>query len=452
MKITHLSNSFIIIESNSLKICCDPWVGSANNGGWHSFPEYDKTELIEKVRDADYVYISHLHDDHFDAKFLIESGLIKSKFLIKKFSFKTLSKKLKLIGVSQIIELESFEIFNIKNIKLSILPQMATNSGELDEEVEYDIDTSLIISDGYNTFFNQVDNPYSLNDYIHLMDWVDLNFGKITIACLMCGAAGEYPQAFLNIDREVEKNSIIESSLNKLIETLKIIKPSILFLAGGTYFIPGKFYCLNKYIAQPNVQLVQNIISKFDLDVKLLNLEGGNAIEINKSGNELFLIKNEISSISLDMKNSIENHRFDLYDYEFYDRSISVEMVSQIFNMAKINWEKYINENSIIIPQDIIFVIYEDIKLNLSADKIIDNPICSFKLFNNTNHSSNLLKIHMDLMSFYLCLIREKVWNGTLGSLCLYERVPNVFYPSVTFSLNYLVLDGLQKENLKELI
>jgi len=42
-------------------------------------------------------------------------------------------------------------------------------------------------------------------------------------------------------------------------------------------------------------------------------------------------------------------------------------------------------------------------------------------------------------------LIRKKVWNGTIGALCLFERTPNVFYPSVTFSLNYLITRELQK-------
>ena len=57
MKITHLSNSFILIESKDVKICCDPWVGSANYGGWHSFPEFEKTDIIKYLKDFDIVYI-----------------------------------------------------------------------------------------------------------------------------------------------------------------------------------------------------------------------------------------------------------------------------------------------------------------------------------------------------------------------------------------------------------
>ena len=39
------------------------------------------------------------------------------------------------------------------------------------------------------------------------------------------------------------------------------------------------------------------------------------------------------------------------------------------------------------------------------------------------------------------CLMRRASWNQTLsGSLCMFEREPNVFYPTDVFSLNYLVL------------
>jgi L-ascorbate metabolism protein UlaG (beta-lactamase superfamily) len=217
MKITHFSNSFITIEATNIKICCDPWVGTANGGGWHSFPEYDKRQLIKHLENVDIVYISHLHDDHLDINFLIESKLVDKKFIIKNFNFKILINKLKLIGVREIQELQPYEKFILGKVMMSILPQMSSNSDDLDEDVEYDLDTSLIISDGTSVFFNQVDNPYSTKDYIQLSKWIESNYGTITIAALMAGAASEYPHMFLNINRTEEKELIVRSSLRKLV-------------------------------------------------------------------------------------------------------------------------------------------------------------------------------------------------------------------------------------------
>ena len=83
MKIQHLSNSFMIVETIDAKIVCDPWVGYGNHGGWHSFPEYNLIDLVEHVKDCTHVYISHLHSDHLDLNFLKTAELFTKKFIIK---------------------------------------------------------------------------------------------------------------------------------------------------------------------------------------------------------------------------------------------------------------------------------------------------------------------------------------------------------------------------------
>jgi UDP-MurNAc hydroxylase len=443
MKITHLSNSFILIESQDVKICCDPWVGNANYGGWHSFPEFEKNDIINYLKDFDIVYISHLHDDHLDTKFLKESGLYNKKFIIKKFQYNTLYNRLKSIGVNEIFELEPFELFNYNGIKLSILPQMATNSSEIDEDVEYDLDTSIIVADQDTVFFNQVDNPYSKQDYNELEKWIELNYGKITITALMAGAASEYPQAFLNIDRLSEKNKIIKSELNRLINVLQILKPNYYFAAGGTYFIPGNLYKLNTFVALPNTEQIKNELQLNNISTTFLELEGGKSVTIDAANKSL--ITTSIPNISNDMSISIENHKNDLYDYEVEVNDITFNVLVELFSSAKINWEKELVNKKIKIEQDLEFIIYNKMQLNDDLATICEESIGELKLSNNIQDSKGLLKIHIDIRSMYLCLIRKKVWNGTIGALCLFERTPNVFYPSVTFSLNYLITREVQK-------
>ncbi len=437
MKITHLSNSFILIESQDVKICCDPWVGNANYGGWHSFPEFDKNDIINYLKDFDFVYISHLHDDHLDTKFLKESGLFNKKFIIKKFQYNTLYNRLKSIGAKEIYELEPFELFTYKGIKLSILPQMATNTSEIDEDVEYDLDTSIIVADQDTVFFNQVDNPYSNQDYIELAKWIESNYGKITITALMAGAASEYPQAFLNIDRFSEKNRIVKSELNRLNNVLQILKPNYYFAAGGTYFIPGNLYKLNSFVALPNTEQIKNELHLNNISTTFLELEGGKSVTIDSSNKSIITIS--IPNISNDMSLSINNHKNDLYDYEVEVNDIKFNALVELFSSAKINWEKELLNKNIKIEQDIEFIIYNRMQLNDDLATICEAPIGELKLSNNIQESKGLLKIHIDIRSMYLCLIRKKVWNGTIGALCLFERTPNEFYPSVTFSLNYLI-------------
>jgi UDP-MurNAc hydroxylase len=441
MKITHLSNSFILIESQNVKICCDPWVGRANYGGWHSFPEFEKNDLINYLKDFDIVYISHLHDDHLDTKFLRESGLYDKKFIIKKFQYNTLYNRLKSIGANEIYELEPFDFFTYNGLKMSILPQMATNSSDLDEDVEYDLDTSFIVADQETVFFNQVDNPYSLKDYEMLANWIELNYGKITISALMAGAASEYPQAFLNIDRSSEKDRIIKSELNRLVNVLQILKPIYYFAAGGTYFIPGNLYKLNSFVALPNTAQIKNELNLNNISTTFLELEGGKSVTIDSLHEAV--ISTSIQNTSNEMSISIENHKNDFYDYELEVNEITLNLLIDLFSSAKLNWEKELINKNIKIEQDLEFIIYDKMELNDNLVTICEEPIGELKLSNNIQKSKGLLKIHIDIRSMYLCLIRKKVWNGTIGALCLFERTPNVFYPSVTFSLNYLIVkDG----------
>ena len=65
------------------------------------------------------------------------------------------------------------------------------------------------------------------------------------------GAASEYPQCFLNINRNIEKNKIINKSMNKTIKKIKILGASAFFPSGGSYKVSGKFSNLNKFVALP---------------------------------------------------------------------------------------------------------------------------------------------------------------------------------------------------------
>ena len=130
-------------------------------------------------------YISHLHTDHFDPEFLSNSSLNKKKFIIKKYKNRILAKRLLKLGAEKIIELESFTIFDINGkLSVTIVPQLTSNSEGVLDDVNYDLDTSIIIGDGDYAFFNQVDNPLSLKDFEVVSQFVKTNYNQIDIACL----------------------------------------------------------------------------------------------------------------------------------------------------------------------------------------------------------------------------------------------------------------------------
>ena len=60
-------------------------------------------------------------------------------------------------------------------------------------------------------FYNNVDSPMSINGLRKVKEFVKNqgHSGTIDVACMGVGAASEYPQCFPKIDRQAEKNRII---------------------------------------------------------------------------------------------------------------------------------------------------------------------------------------------------------------------------------------------------
>lgn len=437
MKITHLSNSFIKVELNGTKIVCDPWVGMANHGGWHAYPEFDEDELIKLVSDADYVYISHVHSDHYDPDFLLKSGLTAKKFIIKEFAHPILKNRLLKLGVQSVIEIKPFEkyLFGSTN-SLAIVPQLTSNSSGLEDNINYDLDTSIIFNDGTTTFFNQVDNPLSEDNYVQVKAYIAENFGNLDIACLVCGAASEYPQCFIGIDRASEKNRIIQTSLKKIEATVDILNPDITFIAGGSYFIPGKYSILNVNIAQPDFDQIKHVLKQKTIP---LYLEGGRQINMALA-QPAEKLKQAIDPLRT-FSESVKLHAQDLYPYQEKDTNTLSEL-REAFDAATKNYIQTIKRLELSIDTLVKFIVYEDIQFK-SDLTIQSTPLCELEL-DPTAGSAQLsahILIHIDAQAIYECLRRTANWNQTLsGSLCLFDRTPNIHQPEVLFSLNYLVV------------
>ena len=140
---------------------CDPWAVKANASGWQSFPAFSTQELTEHLADVRWVYLSHLHDDHFHPDTLEACGLLDREFIIKRFQSPILRERLKRLGVTRIHEVEPFTVNSFGPFDLTIFPQMTSNSSGLEDDVNFDLDTSIAIKADGVVFFvsNGMDAP-----------------------------------------------------------------------------------------------------------------------------------------------------------------------------------------------------------------------------------------------------------------------------------------------------
>ena len=78
MKIKYIYSACLEISTPSCTILTDPWfTEGAFDGTWYQFPKIDPFEYISE---PDYIYISHIHPDHYDPKFL---HILFDKFGVK---------------------------------------------------------------------------------------------------------------------------------------------------------------------------------------------------------------------------------------------------------------------------------------------------------------------------------------------------------------------------------
>jgi UDP-MurNAc hydroxylase len=99
------------VISSDKSLICDPWlVGSAYWRSWWNYPPLEP-KIMEKVQ-PDYIYITHLHWDHFHGPTLRKIGTDKTVIIPKTPELRLLN-DIRSVGFKNIIELphgESFEI------------------------------------------------------------------------------------------------------------------------------------------------------------------------------------------------------------------------------------------------------------------------------------------------------------------------------------------------------
>ena len=437
MKITHYSNSFLSINSGKTKIVCDPWVGTTDENSWISDPiHYDGHKIIKNLK-PQYIYISHLHCDHFDKKLLTKINKKKVFIVIKKFNFPILKNRIKKLGFKNILELKEWTVKKLnKDLSIAIVPQITNNNDAIESKIQYDLDTSIIIkcNKSKKVFYNNVDNPLNINQIKKIKQFVkDKMNNSVDICTFNVGAASEYPQCFLNINRNKEKEKIINKSLDNVKKKINILNAKTFFPSGGSYKISGKYFDLNQFRALPENKIFDKLSKE---KFKSYNLLGGKSLLADKNS---VAIENQELKLSINNK-TIKNKKY-VYEIKNKNKKINLDNINYLYKQSVINYFLRIKKFNITQSWKINFLIYKNLTLTKSA-KINHNKsklIKTYKLNFSNKGKKYLLDIFLDGKLFYDLLSKKTSWNAALsGSLVLFRRKPNIFIPDLPFSLNFL--------------
>lgn len=195
MQITSVGHAGFHIQTAAGSILCDPWVNPAYFASWVPFP--DNSELDWKtLGDCDYLYVSHLHRDHFDERNLRENINKDATVLLPDYPVPDLKRELEDLGFTKFVETTDSVKTTVTNEKGSLDVMIIALRAPADGPIG---DSGLIVSDGETTVFNMNDaRPIDL-------EVIDEAFGHVDVHLLQYSGAIWYPMVY-DIPRKSKAN------------------------------------------------------------------------------------------------------------------------------------------------------------------------------------------------------------------------------------------------------
>ncbi|MFI5477405.1 Rieske 2Fe-2S domain-containing protein [Streptomyces cacaoi] len=150
MRITSIGHAGLLLETAAGRIVCDPWFTPAYFGSWVPFP--DNTGIDpELLANADYLYVSHLHRDHFDPDWLKRHMSKKTTVLLPGYPVPDLYDAMKDLGFRNFIHTRDNQVTDLDGgLRIMINALTSPTDGPIG-------DSGLLVDDGSVRIFNQND-------------------------------------------------------------------------------------------------------------------------------------------------------------------------------------------------------------------------------------------------------------------------------------------------------
>ncbi len=237
LRATSIGHAGILVETAHGSIVCDPWFLPAYLGSWFVFPRNDRlsADLMQRIENADYLYISHIHDDHLDEPWLTNHIDRDVTVLLPGFPTRELERRLRNLGFTKFVRTLDGEEIHFGDLSIAIHVETSITDGPGG-------DSAIVISDGVSRLVNQ--NDCRTHDLKAL-----LAHGPIDLHWLQFSGAIWYPMVYdeppakmrVLIDAKVESQF---SRALRYVEALdaRAVVPS----AGPPCFLDPELFAFNR--------------------------------------------------------------------------------------------------------------------------------------------------------------------------------------------------------------
>ena len=186
MQVTSVGHAGFRIETKAGSILCDPWVNPAYFASWFPFPD-NSTLDWDALGDCDYLYVSHLHKDHFDPENLRAHVNKDAVVLLPDYPVPDLQRELEKLGFHRFFETTDSVKHTVSGPKGDLDVMIIALRAPADGPIG---DSGLVVSDGETVAFNMNDaRPVDL-------DVLAGQFGHIDVHMLQYSGAIWYPMVY----------------------------------------------------------------------------------------------------------------------------------------------------------------------------------------------------------------------------------------------------------------
>jgi len=221
VKILYLGHAGFYVETDEGSILCDPWFNPAYFGSWWPFPANDHLDP-RRIAHPTYLYISHLHQDHFDPAFLAEHVDKAARVILPAYPLPALEDALRRIGFTHFVTAPDGELIPLgKRLRVAIRAYTAPADGPLG-------DSCLFVDDGRTRLLNL--NDAHPRDVDALLAW-----GPLDALCLQFSGAIWYPMVY-DLSPEDMKARGREKRRNEMERAatfVRLLKPRHIFPSAG---------------------------------------------------------------------------------------------------------------------------------------------------------------------------------------------------------------------------
>ena len=186
MQVTSVGHAGFRIDTAAGSILCDPWVNPAYFASWFPFP--DNTGLDwDALGDVDYLYVSHLHKDHFDPVNLRDHVNKDAVVLLPDYPVPDLRTELEKLGFHRFFESTNSVKHRVSGPKGDLDVMIIALRAPADGPIG---DSGLVVSDGETVVFNMNDaRPTDL-------EVLETQFGHVDVHMLQYSGAIWYPMVY----------------------------------------------------------------------------------------------------------------------------------------------------------------------------------------------------------------------------------------------------------------